>query len=387
MDENNANSFSVEQEIEVNFNNTKCPNCGNNLKFNPETQKLYCEYCDSEISFEQDSNYQEISLNNAIGVNQTWDSTAKVYICENCNAKIVLSKGETASLCPFCGTAHVISSDELPGVKPNVVVPFMISNSKATDNLKAWAKRKLFAPSDFKKKISPNDLKGVYMPCYTFDSNTYSTYEGRIGVRHTRTVGSGKNRRTETYIVWHHIHGVYEHFFDDVTISASERFTQKQISSLGGYSAQNNKVYEDKFLLGYMAYSSDKAVEPCWNEAKGVIDNNLRRLILSQYHYDVVSYLNVSTTHSNVTYKYVMVPVYIGSYKYGKKMYGFMTNGVTGKTKGKAPVSPWRVLVAVLLGIGLIIGTYFIATASGCLEEASTIAKDAVNLLSNNIII
>ena len=29
------------------LSNYKCPNCGGPLRFDPETQKLKCEYCDS----------------------------------------------------------------------------------------------------------------------------------------------------------------------------------------------------------------------------------------------------------------------------------------------------------------------------------------------------
>jgi DNA-directed RNA polymerase subunit RPC12/RpoP len=377
FNENEFNTTKVEY--------VKCPNCGNNLKFNPEKQNLYCEYCDSVIEFEKNSNYQELNLNSAIGDHQTWDTTAKMYYCENCNAKVVLAKSETAGLCPFCGTAHVVSLDELPGVKPNVVVPFSVSLDGATDSLKKWAKKKPFAPTKFKKKFSPTEIKGVYMPCYTFDSNTYSTYDGRIGYRRTRTVGSGKNRRTETYIEWRHISGVFEHFFDDITISASQGFTQKDLKSTGGYSADKNMVYDDEYLLGYVAYAGDKPLEPCWDEAKGVIDSQLRGLILSQYNHDVVSYLNVSTTHQNVTYKYVMVPIYVGNYKYRKKVYRFMINGTTAKTTGKAPVSPLRVIGTVLFCIAVAIGLYFVIKYSDDSSSASAFIQNATNLLVDTI--
>ena len=103
-----------------------------------------------------------------------------------------------------------------------------------------------------------------------------------------------------------------------------------------------------------MAKRSDRTVESCWDDAKSLIDGSIRRGILSIYVYDVVSYLNVSTTHQDVTYKYVLLPVYLLNYRYGKKLYSVHINGNTGKVAGKSPVSPLRVLVAVLLGIALV---------------------------------
>ena len=56
-----------------------------------------------------------------------------------------------------------------------------------------------------------------------------------------------------------------------------------------------------------------------------------------------------------------MLPVWISSFTYKGKIYQFMVNGQTGKVSGKVPISPWRVLLAVLLGVAVIalIGYFF----------------------------
>ena len=41
--------------------------------------------------------------------------------------------------------------------------------------------------------------------------------------------------------------------------------------------------------------------------------------------------------------------MWISSFTYKGKIYQFMVNGQSGKVGGKSPVSPWRVLVAVLI--------------------------------------
>ena len=64
------------------------------------------------------------------------------------------------------------------------------------------------------------------------------------------------------------------------------------------------------------------------------MDENIRRGILSNYIYDRFGYLNVSTSHNGVTYKYVMLPVYVGNYRYNKKAYNFYVNGENGKVNG-----------------------------------------------------
>lgn len=356
------------EETKVSTEMIKCPSCGSNMVFDPESQMLYCEHCGTKQSFEQNLKAEEIDFLSGMNEDKKWSSDeATVFTCSNCGAKIVLDKTETAKLCPFCGTAHVEKVNELLGLKPNALLPFQFSAGKAAEFSKKWAKKKIFAPRKFKKSLNPENVNGVYSPCFTFDSCTTSNYVGRIGTRHTRVVGSGKNRRTETYIIWRNISGVYSYDFDDILITAGSKFTQKSLDKISPYDTNSSKEYKENYLLGFMAYHYDKSLEDCWGSAKKIMDDRIKALILKQYHYDVIDYINISTKHERVTYKYVMLPVYIGNFNYKKKLYNFFVNGVSGKVWGKTPVSGWRVLFAVFLGIvivGAIIGIAYLLTKS-----------------------
>ncbi len=334
----------------------KCPSCGSNMVFSASKQALFCEHCGTVRSFEKNLNVQEIDIEKGFSESQSWEEDTKVFACSNCGAKMVLEKNETANDCPFCGTAHVAKTEELSGIKPNAVLPFQFDADTANLSAVKWARKKLFAPRKFKKDFNGGKLKGVYLPFFTFDSNTSSVYVGRIGKRYTRTVGSGNNRRTETYIVWQNIRGNYNFNFDDVTITAGEKFSQKQYDKAKPFTTEKTCVYEDKFLFGYMAYHYERYIKTCWGEAKGMIDRAIERAILSQYNYDVVDYLNVNTTHSNVTFKYLLMPMYMLGYGYKKKIYNIFVNGSTCTVSGKTPVSPWRVSFATFLGLALVVG-------------------------------
>lgn len=352
------------EEKEVDTDNIKCPSCGSNLEFSPQTQTLVCPHCGYKEAFSNDAVAEELSIESAFANAEQWNDDSVVFGCENCGAKVVLDKSETAKCCPFCGTAHVVKLEELSGIKPNAVLPFKLALNQAAERCKAWAKKKIFAPKAFKKTLSPENVKGVYAPCFTFDSKTESKYVGRIGVTHTRTVGSGKNKRVETYTVWKRISGRYSYDFDDVTVFAGDKIPQERLRKLAPFDTNNSKKYESEYLLGFMAYRYEKDIKTSWGDAKKEMDKRLRNLILSQYHYDKVDFLDVSTSHSDVTYKYVMLPVYVGNYKFKKKSYSFYVNGHTGKVTGKSPVSIIKVALtavvsAVVLGaIVWLLNTY-----------------------------
>ena len=361
--------FREEENLEENNVNTqtiKCAGCGSNMIFNPDAQLLECPYCGTKKQFGISVFADENDLISGLNSSKQWErENAVVFSCDNCGAKVVLKQGETALLCPFCGTSHVRETDELAGIKPHALIPFSFGEKKGIEYSIAWAKKRFFAPNKFKKNIKTDNVKGVYMPCFTFDSSTISYYEGRIGKTKTRVVGSGKNRRTETYVVWRNIRGTYLHGYDDLLITAGSKFSQKELDKISPFDTNNGKVYEEEFMLGFMAYHYDVELKDCWEDAKNKIDSDLRERILSQYSYDRVAYLNVSTTHENVKYKYIMLPIYLGNYKYGKKVYNFYVNGSTGKVYGKTPVSFWKVLFTVLGGIGLVALIIFLMHLGG----------------------
>lgn len=339
----------------------KCLGCGSNMVFNPEAQKLKCPHCGAEKELEFQTLASELNIANGFSVERLWkESEAVVFFCDNCGAKVVLTANETAKSCPFCGTAHVQKVDELAGLKPNAVIPFAFDKMQAVNYSKAWAKRRFYAPRSFKKNISVDNVQGVYTPCFTFDSKTVSSYYGRLGITKTRTVGSGKNRRTQTYTVWFDINGTFNSSFDDVLITAGSKFDQKSLDDISPYGTNDSKSYDEEYFLGYMSYHYDSELTDCWQQAKNRIDSSIRRSILGQYNYDKVGYLNVSTTHLDVTYKYVMLPVYVGNYKFKQKYFNFYVNGSTGRVAGKTPKSVFKILATVFLGMLVVAGVFLL---------------------------
>ena len=343
-----------EEFREIDTYNAKCPSCGSTMQFDPDTQSLKCQHCGTEEQIQKDFEVKEIDIVKGFEDAEKWSADEQVtFKCNNCGAVVVLSIDEEASNCPFCGTSHIAKEGSFEGVRPHSVIPFQFGNEKATELSKQWARSRIFAPRKFKKSLTPERIKGIYEPCFTFDSNTFSNYYGRVGDRHTRVVGSGKNKRTETYVVYRNVRGTFEHFFDDVTIATNENFSQKELNKLSPFAMNKACVYEKKYLSGFMADGYQRNLDECWGDAKSKMTRDVRSMIISRLHCDVVDYLNVSTVHNDVTFKYMLLPVYTAVYRFKKKNYTLRINGSTGKVKGKTPVSPLRVIIASVLGFAV----------------------------------
>lgn len=341
----------------------KCPACGADMIYDAESGKLLCEHCGTQKEIESKTS-EELDFERLLTDKGGWDES-HVFRCENCGAQEVLDKNEIAKQCPFCGATNIVETSELPDIRPNAVVPFRVALKDAATAVKTWVRKRLFAPQKFRKSAKPEKMKGVYMPSFSFDSQTHSYYTAVLGKHYyvTRRVNGRtvQEQRTRYFTV----SGNYEMFFDDVLIQASGTINQKSLNKLQPFQTNDSREYTKEYLSGYTATQNTKSGLECWEEAKGVIGNRLQSAILSQYVYDVVSSFRISTQYSGITFKYILLPVYVGHCKWHTKIYNFFVNGLNGKVTGKAPISPLKVFITVLIAAGVIVGLYFLFRTYG----------------------
>lgn len=343
---------------DVDTYSAKCKSCGAVMVFDPETQSLKCPHCGSTDNVEKDFTVIENDIRKGFEEAEKWNPNEQAtYKCCNCGAVVITSVEEETSICPFCQTTHIVKDGSFSSIRPHMVIPFQFTAQTASEYFKKWAKKRIFAPRKFKKEINVDQVKGVYEPCFTFDSSTFSTYYGRVGNKRTRTVGTGKNRRTEVYIVYRNVGGEFDRFFNDVLVATNDNFNQAELSRLSPFRTDMACVYENKFLSGFMADGYKKNLGESWEDAKVDIESQIRNMIISRLNCDVVDFLRVTTTHEKVTFKYLLLPVYSTLFRYKKRNYNVKINGSTGKVKGATPKSPLKIAIASVLGAAALILT------------------------------
>ncbi len=354
--EDNVNDYG---EVEARLSKTniiKCDSCGSNMIYEPKRGVIYCEHCGASRKIEtvrtneRDFDYRP--------TNKVEDGRQS-FRCANCGAVTVFARGEIATTCPFCGAANTQHIDEMPGITPTAIIPFAISKDDSKQFYLKWIKKRIFAPRVLKKTFTVDKMSGVYIPCWTFDTNTVSRYEGRLGETYTVTVGTGKNSHTVTKVRWFRVSGIYERFFDDLTIEDSSYISQKSFDKISPFNTNNANVFDASFMAGFKAERYRTGIDECFKKAQEVIQNTVRKAILNRYHADKVDYLNVNTQYNDKKYKYVVVPTWICSYQYKAKPFNFFVNGQTGKTYGTYPKSPIKVGFAVLLGLIVLAGLIY----------------------------
>ena len=337
----------------------KCPNCGATVVFDPATGGMHCDYCGYTCELPKADTENEICEMDFEAAMHTesfnWGEQKKEVQCKQCGAVTVYDALETAAVCPFCGSTSVMPAANENTIAPGAVCPFAISKEQAGERFTKWLKGKLFAPRKAKRSARPESFQGVYLPYWTYDAQTTSNFTARAGYD-KRVKDKDGNTRVETD--WRHVSGIYQEFFDDVTVMASKRQGDSGVRACEPFDFSKLVPYSPQVLAGFVAERYSIGLKEGWESAQQTIQSRLRSDISSyvrrHWNADRSDSVRFSTLYSNITYKYLLVPTWISSFKYKDKVYQFAVNGQTGKVGGKAPVSVWRVLIAIALGILLI---------------------------------
>lgn len=324
----------------------KCQNCGGNLIFDPNSQKLLCEKCESYTDFQKNQNIlvHDLSQSAKFAGNNN-DSSTQCFKCKSCGANVILSKYEISKECPYCETTLVIDKNAMTGHKPDGIIPFMFDKHIANQNFAKNVKKKWLAPNAFKKQLPPNKIKGIYIPSFGFNVKTSSTYSGTLYKDETR--GSGDDRRTVRR--YFDISGQKSVDFANIQVESSSKMTQHELSGILPYNYNYTQTYNDAFIRGYSVERYDTAVENCKIVYKNIVDNKIRNNILSGYNYSGVSRLDVKTWYNDETYSYFLLPVYKFEYTYKNKPFITYMNGQTGQIDSNIPKSPAKITFVVVL--------------------------------------
>lgn len=353
-----ADNFGFEDEATkaktMEETDKKCPDCGGTMDFDPKTGGLSCPYCghteEIKVSDDAPTKAEELRLEDAENVeNCDWGKATKVVICKSCGAESVYDANEIASVCPYCGSNQVMEANDQNTMAPGGVVPFKIDEKTAAQRFTSWIKGKFFCPKKAKESAKAKNFKGIYLPYWTFDAKTVSNYTAEYGK--DRKVKKGD--KEETVTDWFKTNGVYKEDFDDELVCGTTRHNLGMLNAIEPYNTEDNKAYKPEYVAGFAAEKYSVGIKAAWEKAKNAINNKIFSHITSkireEHNADHVRNLKVSSAFSGLTYKYLLLPVWLSSFKYNDKVYQFMVNGQTGKVSGEAPVSWPKVIITVVV--------------------------------------
>ncbi len=370
-------------EPTTSVNQYQCPGCKADMTFEPDLGQLKCPYCGRAEAMPEvtatklSATLQEHKLGVFLETNRTTQlaTTTLAVNCPGCRATITFEPPDVAGKCPFCATSIVTQESHAadPTLAPSGLVPFTVGRKAALTNLRDWLAfrwdwkdlKALFLPGKLKQLAQNKDLTGVYLPFWTYDTQTDSRYRGERGEHYYKTetyttTNADGERETKTRRVqhtrWYSTSGRVSRFFDDVLVPATRAISDQKLRQLWPTLAVSKlKPYSAKYLAGFKAQRYAIPVKEGFERAKTIMADSIRGDIRADIGGDDQRIHSVSTHYSKETFKHILLPVWMATYRYGGKTYQVMINAQTGTVIGERPVAVWKVALAIAIATILII--------------------------------
>lgn len=346
--------------------NYECPCCGGRIEFNSSSQQMKCPYCDTEFAAEDLANFDE-ELQQQKPDDMHWDTQAgsawqegeqsdiRTYYCESCGGEITTDVSTAASACPYCDNPVIMTQQVAGDLRPDYVIPFKLDKEAAKAALINHLKGKPLLPKLFKDDNHIDEIKGVYVPVWLFDTdaNARIRYKGEMH-RH-----------------WEDSHYRYteiSHFalirggrigFQHVPVDGSEKMDDTLMESIEPFHFKDAVSFQTAYLSGYLADKYDVDAETSIARA----NERIRRSTEDAFRRTTDGFLNVQPVQSSIQLSggkasYALYPVWLLNTTWNGQKFTFAMNGQTGKFVGDLPADK----SAALRWFGMIGGIAAIVT-------------------------
>lgn len=354
-----------------------CASCGSDYRYDPGAGQLICDHCGDVAEIETGGPWQggikELDFRAALRDQlpaQEMEET-RTTTCTSCGAQVELGTDTHATECPFCASPVVTDTGTHRHIKPRALLPFALDESQARKAMTDWLGRLWFAPNglqDYARK--GRKMEGIYVPYWTFDADTKSQYRGERGTVYyeTRTVMRDGKRQTVQVakVRWRAVSGRVARFFDDVLVLASRSLPQRFTDALEPWDLSALEPYTPEYLAGFRAEGYSVDLDEGFAQARDKMDATIARDVRFDIGGDRQRIHDIDTAVSDVTFKHILLPVWLAAYKYRGETYRFVVNARTGRVQGERPWSAWKIAVAVILGAALAGGIgYLVALEQG----------------------
>ncbi|MEZ6044478.1 MAG: hypothetical protein R3C11_02630 [Planctomycetaceae bacterium] len=177
------------------------------------------------------------------------------------------------------------------------------------------------------------------------------------------TTGSGKNRRRERRTSWSSASGSFQRFFDDVLVLAAEEMNLNLVRQLEPWPLHQCVPFRQELLAGLFSRTYEIELEPGFHLAENLIRDALTSDVRHRIGGDTQIIDSMDVVHDAITFKHVLLPVWLMPYKYKGKLYQLMVNAATGEVCGERPYSWVKITFAILAGL-LLAGAIYLFTQS-----------------------
>lgn len=338
----------------------RCPCCGAALAYDGTSGKLACSSCGN--SYEAEALEAMKPVSDGVGIQFNRPSEAfsegetqdmREYICENCGAELLTEETTTSTECPYCGSPTILPERINGGVKPQLAVPFTISQEEAQKQFNDYFKGKLLLPNLFKNSRNRiSEMRKLYVPYWLFDCEAQADIVYDAEKRHTERRGEWEIERVEHYVA----RRSGSMCFDSIPVDGSAKLDNRISESLEPYNLTAAVPFQPAVLVGAMADCADVNATECEGRAVERVETSMSSALRDTVNgYDSVQERSKSIQAQSGKITPVLMPVWLITTDKAGKTYTFAINGQTGKLTCDVPADKKKTLA---LGGGVFAGVF-----------------------------
>ena len=324
----------------------RCPYCGEQAAWEPAAAPLPGEEGIAELDLE--------AALAAAGSARGWGEPRREVRCQSCQAVSVFEGNRVAQRCDFCGSPSIIDHQSgEDAITPGSLLPFQHDQARVRELLRGWYASRRFAPGSLKRAALTDTLHGIYLPYWTFDAQVAARWSAEAGHYYyvpvtVRGPNGTTSTRMEQRVRWVPASGQLQHFYDDWPLPASLGVHGPLLRQIEPYPFKQLRAYSAEYVRGWTVERYQLDLRAAASQVAQAMVQQTERLCAAQVPGDTHRGLQVQAQYSGRTFKHVLVPVWLVSYRYGRKSYQVAVNGYTGVVAGERPYSAWKIIGAVL---------------------------------------
>jgi ribosomal protein S27E len=333
------------------------------MQFSPEIAQLKCPNCAKTQAFLAGSSVVPHEFDGVLASHtlRPISVNALQVTCGGCGSVVAFEPPEVAGNCSFCGTAIVAQPKAAdPLIAPDGVLPVKLPKQQALTQLKQWLSSLWFAPNALKRLAQPDGISGVYLPFWTYYFHTESEYIGERGQHYyetetyTETDSNGQSverTREVQRTNWFPASGNVSGDFNNVLVPATKTVPEERLNKLRPWDLNALCGYEPAYLAGFRAQRYQLELAQGLEEAKSMVADEIDSQVRRDIGGDEQRVASINTVYSSIFFLHLLLPVWIGAYRFQGQLYHVAINARTGDVEGERPYSAWKIglLVAAII--------------------------------------
>ena len=240
-------------------------------------------------------------------------------------------------------------------LRPDLIIPFKLDKEAAKAGLRKHLTGKRLLPKVFKDENHIDEIKGIYVPFWLFDTDADAQVRYRATTVRTWSDDDYDYTETSHYLVRRSGSIGFEH----VPVDGSSKMADDLMESIEPYNFSEAVDFRTAYLAGYLADKYDVTAEQSVDRANDRVKKSTEDAFAST----VQGYASVTTESSNIQLhggkaQYALYPVWLLNTSWNGNRYTFAMNGQTGKFVGDLPVDKaaarkWTLGLTAILGAAI----------------------------------